>query len=265
MNRVIFVYMILAAGIVGCKDKSLSNPDTSDEQKSTATIDLSSVESLVAYSEQLDEKLAKNGTAMPSLSFSNDDESFRVVLHTLQNVPVKMEEHFMSNRKVTSSGIRTFYISNDSIIMAKELREEMFADGSFQMVEMHTFYKNGKTFKTIERSALYQEELPNSPFREITVTDIPVTNAKQILSLTGPYQTNYLGSLEAAGSTFLLLGDPSPNGFTTALLLEFRDPFVKMLLDQKDKYKGKRLQIEFETVTYEGVEYQAYRKGKLAE
>jgi hypothetical protein len=264
MNRVIFVYMILAAVIVGCKDKSLSNPETTNEQENAATIDLSSVESLVAYSEQLDEKLAENGIAMPSLSFSNDDESFRVVLHTLQNVPVKLEEHFMSNQ-VTSSGIRTFYLSNDSVILAKELREEMFPDGSFQMVEMHTFYTNGKAIKTIERSAIYQEELPNSPFREITMKDISVTNAKQILSLTGPYQTNYLGSLEAAGSTFLLLGDPAPNGFTTALLLEFRDPFVKMLLDQKDKYKGKRLQIEFEIVTHEGVEYQAYRKGKLAE
>lgn len=247
-----------------CQDKTLNTADADEVTSELVAPDLSSVEAMMAYAEKVDQQVNDVGKVIPSLSFSNDDESFQVNVFTLQNLPVKIEEHFMSNRD-NVSGIRTFYLNQDTLVLVKELRDELFPDGSFQMRETQTFYERGKAVRTIERVAPYQEDLPYATFQDVNLRDISMANAKQILSTSGSYQTNYLGYLEAAGSTFLLLGDSAPNGFTTALLLEYRDPFVKMLLDQKEKYKGKRLQVEFETVSYEGVEYQAYRKGKVQE
>jgi hypothetical protein len=264
MKKLALLFLTASYLVVGCKDKSIDGNAITDDTAPQENLDLRSVESLLAYAEKVDLQLSESGKMMPSLSFSNDDENYKVVLYTLQNLPVKVEEHFMSNSK-NSSGIRTFYLKNDTLLMTKELRDELFPDGSFQMRETQLFYEKGKLVKTIERSALYEEDLQFAAFKESNSKEINMDNARQILSLSGPYQTNYLGHLEAAGSTFLLLGDAAPTGFTTALLLEYRDPFVKMLLDQKEKFKGKRLQVEFEVVSYEGVEYQAYRSGKLVE
>lgn len=250
-----------------CEDKkrAVHNATSQDttapenhESGSTSTEDYD----LNLWVSEIDAEIENEEKAAYSLQFSNEQEEVQAILYYVGETPSRLDEKF-SDYVTKTYGKRSYYLMNEQLVVSKEVKEELLPDSTYQMRETITFYENGMAKKSQTKVAPYEEELIYSDYTEIPVTAHPFKNTLDVLNREGDYETYFLDLVETSTSTFILLSNRQSPKKTTALMLEYRDSFANELLQNKKKYIGKKVEVEFEIASNQGMTYQAYRGGKF--
>jgi len=251
-----------------CEDKkravhNATSQDTTapenQESGSTSTEDYD----LNLWVSEIDAEIENEEKAAYSLQFSNEQEEVQAILYYVGETPSRLDEKF-SDYVTKTYGKRSYYLMNEQLVVSKEVKEELLPDSTYQMRETITFYENGMAKKSQTKVAPYEEELIYSDYTEIPVTAHPFKNTLDVLNREGDYETYFLDLVETSTSTFILLSNRQSPKKTTALMLEYRDSFANELLQNKKKYIGKKVEVEFEIASNQGMTYQAYRGGKFS-
>jgi hypothetical protein len=65
--------------------------------------------------------------------------------------------------------------------------------------------------------------------------------------------------------SYIILGPDDPNGFTTALRLDYKDQMISILASDPEQYIGTKVKVNFQVHTDRGFEFQVYGGGELVE
>lgn len=262
IKQLLFIVLTLSI-LVGCEDKKKnSNVESNleNELSDTNTID-NSLENSIAEIDQLTENPSQ---VAYSMSFTNDIEDIQIEVLFIGDQPLKINERFTHTLDHTY-GVRTYYLSGQELIATKEVKEEMAADSTFHMRETRNQYVGGKLTYGETRIATYEEELELYAFEKMQPVEYDFERVMAMLKNTGEYVMSFADIIETPNATYLLLKTQGSPALSSAVMLEYRDAFTDQLLANKKKFVGKKVDLEIEMTTRDGMTYQAYRSGRFIE
>ena len=220
--------------------------------------------------EQLEEKMAaiennKDLLVVNSLNYNNNAGSTASAIAYLdaQKYTVKMDEIF-SDVTTGNYGTYTFYIENGKKIVSKEV----YFDNELKVpifVERISFYdKNQKVIYTKERTASYEEDLPQMQFQIAKLKDCPLDRTMRILNQEKDFETTFQGFASDGSTKFLLVGENTPDGYASSLAVQRLDKEIDKLSMNEKAMIGKKLEIQYDVMVDEqGLSFQILQSVKI--
>lgn len=259
----LFIAIVISSFLLACEDKkkgsrveSIQENELSENQTMNNTL-----ENIIAEIDQLTENPSQLAYSM---SFSNDVEDIQLEVVFIGDQPKKINERF-SHTLDHTYGVRSYYLEDQELIAVKEVKEEMTADSSYHMRETRNQYASGKLTFSETRVATYEEELELYAFEKTQPVHFDFERVMAMLHNTGEYVMSFADIIETPNATYLLFKTQGTPALSTAVMLEYRDSFTDELLGNKKKYVGKKVELEIEMATRDGMTYQAYRSGRFIE
>ena len=182
------------------------------------------------------------------------------------------------------------FSQNDPAILYTEQIEEangityrslFFKQGLPVFVEEHTMkiepgftsyihrkvYLNGAIIlKALEKTALSEEELETTPFKEITMTrnQFDFKRAEEAINQTGDYEMKFDEFLVVDPVSYLVLKNEQ-SGYSVALLLMQGDETLNLLYENQEKYRGKTIVAYHEFMDFGGMQQMVYTAAQIVE
>jgi hypothetical protein len=250
--------------LTACEDKKKNSEVVESNQKSEVAQNSMKDNSLTNIITEIDELTETPSQVAYSMSFSNDIEDIQIEVLFVGDTPAKINERF-SYAAYNTYGIRSYYLQENKLIASKEVKEEMGSDSSYFMRETRIQYENGQPILSQTRVATYEEELDGYTFKPVEPAFHDFERVMAMLNNTGEFVMSFTDIIETPNATYLLLKTQGSPALSSAVMLEYRDSFTDLLLSNKKKYKGKKVDLEIEMATRDGMTYQAYRSGRFLE
>jgi hypothetical protein len=257
------IIFTLLLGTQSCKDKTKQSAEQEKKGIRAGNANVSEP-ATDRYVQKIDRLPLENMPYLSSLNYSNDDHELSVKAYLQDSSIVKIIERYVDKKKQII-GHHIFYMKDGNLIFARQIQQEPLPDSSSFMHEIVSYYKAGKPTKSAERKTNFEEDLSNTPLEACAIKDMKFDEINTIFNQEGPYETNFLGFIEAGSFKFLWIGKDDKKGLTSALLIEVEDPFMSDLIKNEKKYLGKRLEVNYELSNIQGINYQVYRGGHFAE
>jgi hypothetical protein len=247
--------------ITSCGTKNQS-PDKIIEEK------LSITESLNAEITAIEQEITTNAQTASSLRYSKENgESVVVAAYFDPSGNILKIEEFFTQKNNGSNGLKSFYLRNNKPFATKEY----FADNSNakapKFVDRISYYdENEKIIQTIEKKVDFEEDLDNTEYVVVPPVSCSINRAQQVLNQEGEFETTFQGFVHVDVLSYLVVGEPKPNGYTSALRADYEDGMLKELLKNEKKHLNRKIRVEFNTITDpSGFEYQVYLGAKFVE
>ena len=164
-----------------------------------------------------------------------------------QNQVVKMIERIA---KPGSSAVYSnhFYFKDGKKYATKQFFEETTA-GSTQFVELLSYYDAKEQVKaTKRRTAEFEEFLEQVPYMVAQNVDCSLDRALSIINQTGEFETTFQGFVDMDGFKFLIVGENSKEGFSSAIIVQQLSPLILELRAREKQMIGTPLRVEFQTI-----------------
>lgn len=188
---------------------------------------------------------------MNSLSYGKEDGSSAMaqVFVDDSSRAVKIAERYTTS-KSSSYQSNYFYYKKGEKVATKQYFEEGEGEKA-HFVELVTYYTNGKPTLAKRRQAEYEDELEYAEFQKAEPKELKEDNVNDIFNQVGPYSTTFQGFIQSQedGTLYLIVGEDTPTGYTSALMVQQRVPIINRLLSDQLAYVGKELVVEFETLS----------------
>jgi hypothetical protein len=162
-----------------------------------------------------------------------------------QSQVVKMIERIA---KPGSSAVYSnhFYFKEGKKYATKQFFEESVGDSTY-FVELLSYYDAAEKVKaTKRRTAVYEDFL--EPYMVAQNVDCSVDRAYSIINQTGEFETTFQGFVNMDGFQFLIVGENSKAGFSSAIIVQQLSPLIIELRDRERQMIGTPLRVEFQTI-----------------
>lgn len=203
--------------------------------------------SLEAYMDSVDNG---NYHTLSSLSYNKEDGSAaeaQLLVDDSSRVVLMAERYITPESSSYQSNF--IYFKGGQRVATKEYYEiGDMENGSF--IERITYYVDGKPKVAKKREAEYEDELMYQEFQTTDAEFLSDDNINQIFNQEGPYATTFQGFIQSNedGELYLLVGEDSPTGFTSAIMVQQLTPILKRLKESQMEFIGTPLKVEFENV-----------------
>ncbi len=241
--------------LISCGQKSQNQIDRDEVFSESTPLEQAEfkIEQLISKTETNDKLVVMN-----SLYFTKSDLSSIEVFAYLdhKNNIVKIEEKYIdASKKYSSTNI--YYINKGKKYATKE-RFSTNKGKNSRYTERVSFYDNKENvILSKSRNAVYEEDLEASSFTNIPFYNCPITRAMNVINQSGEFETKFQGFVINGPDSYLLVGDSGENGYVSSLMIQFHTALTKKLLNDQEKYFGKKLKVEFQKMTEgSGFEYQ---------
>ena len=253
MKNIFYVSLIFTI-LVSCSSKteklghSNGHNSFTNKEKNESEIEIRIADT------DLQEKL----DVMNSLYFTKEDGSSFEVKGFLdkKGAVLKVEEKFLDG-KTGEYGTVLFYVFKGKKYASKERFEDKKGSKP-TFIERISFYdQNEKVVSTKTRKAFYEEDLDAQPFETIDFYDCSIQKAMNALNQEGEFETRFQGYILNGSSSFLTVGESKPNGYISALMVQYNNSTTEKLRKNQEISVGKKLNLNFQKVTDEnGFEFQ---------
>lgn len=216
----------------------------------------------VAYEDYISQIDANDSLGVGNSLFyskGNDDFTEVELFVNDEGEMVKMIESYTQTTQTVAKNI--FYLKEGKKFASKELYE-VNKNGEFSFIERVTYYdKKEKPLVTKERTAPFEQDLELETFKSTKKQDCNMQRALNILDQKGEFSTTYQGYVKEAGFTYIIVGGPGKEDFTSSLLVQYEDATIKKLIANEKAMIGTPLIVDFQVVEDpgEGFEYQILR------
>ena len=247
MTKILYFAFVLTL-IVACKGKTASDEESNEAISQTPenVKAESEIEKRIAFTD-----LQENLEVVNSLYFTKDDGSsldVKAFLDKSQTI-VKVEERYV-DKNIDTYGTTIFYIHNGKKYASKERFEEK-SEGKVYFVERVSFYDaKEKVINSKIRKADFEEELDSKIFEQIAKVDCPIKRAMDAINQEGDFETRFQGFVVSGRDTYITVGK-TPDGYISALLMQYKTPFTNKLEKNQAQSIGKKLDIEFQKMVDE--------------
>ncbi|WP_341900749.1 hypothetical protein [Fluviicola taffensis] len=261
-----YIFPLLLLGLASCGSDNSSENKTEDKKvivkhfKNEAEMDAHVLE-LKKITESAD--LLAN-----SLHYEKGEEGIMIeVIGHLDSATVLqiLEEQF-SDGNGKSNGKRFYYLNNGLPFVTQELIDYVDGANEAVFIDRVSYYdEKGKIIKTKERRASFEDDINNMSYKAAPLQPISMNRAMAALKSEKEFATTFQGFVHQDIFSYLIVGPNDPNGFTSALRLDYKDELINTLSGNEDMYMGSTLQVKFEIHTDRGFRFQVYAGGKLVD
>lgn len=243
MKLIKFSAFLLLFVFSACTDKQITST-TENEKKQIPPV-FQDAESYAADVDQLTLQEAS------SLSYSKPDGSFIEVslFANDSNEVVKLIE-YLGTGNGGSVNKTIFYYKDNKKVLSRELFDDS-DNKRTSFVERVTYYKENKAKLTKQRMASYEELIENETFQVVQTKECSDERAYDALKQIGEFETTFQGFVKDDALLYMLVGPNTSDGYVSSLVVQLTTPLIQKLLSNEKAMIGKRLKVEFETMTGE--------------
>lgn len=262
MIKYIFPLVLL---IVSCGGDKAAN--TSDKAQGAIVKSFKNEAEMDEYVLELIALTEASGMVANSLHYEKSDGTFEEVIgHMDRDNKIHIIEEQYGEGAGKTTGMRYFYLNqNGKPFVTRELIDEITGDRA-QFVDRVTYYdKNGGVIKTKERRADYQDEIDRVAYKPVPKKGVSIDKAWRALNSEKEFQTTFQGFVSQDVMSYLIVGENTPDGFTSALRLDYKDQLIQILNNNPDAYIGEKLTVNFQVHEDGALEFQIYAGGKFVE
>ncbi|XOV65812.1 MAG: hypothetical protein ACFHU9_09250 [Fluviicola sp.] len=244
--------LILGSAVLlwtACSDETPDKSETKSKKKPAPKEVYAENESAGEYEDYMAVVDSRNDFFIGSSMFysKNPDisgENYQVylLLDSTSNI-VRIEEQYTKERG--GSLLRNFHYFKDGDRVASK---EYFNKGEGEnelFYERVTYYEDGKPVTSKLRSNRFEEYLENELFKIVSPVSCPLERAQRAIAQEGEFQTNFMGVTKNAGLFYIEVGEGDPKGYSTNLLVQQVTPLVQDMINNPNKYKGKKVKVDF--------------------
>lgn len=163
--------------------------------------------------------------------------------------PIKIIEYFMGGN-YAPQGDRHFYLENNEVIGYQENLDVWIDSMQNNYIENRTVYEKGEPVLTQTRTAITHDEIHEVEWSKTIAASRSIDKVIRLLNGTGEFETHFI-SIINANSLFLLFGEAKEeinDRYTTAVRVDEITPFIQDLLDNREEYKFRPVNIQFTVV-----------------
>jgi hypothetical protein len=103
-------------------------------------------------------------------------------------------------------------------------------------------------------------------YKPVPLIGIKMDRAMRAINQEKEFETTFQGFVDSDLFTYLSVGENNPDGFRSALRLDYKDELILMLRSNQDGYLGEKLRVNYEKrVQDNGFSFQVYAGGKFAD
>jgi hypothetical protein len=241
--------------LLGCTSSTTKGEDTDTTVRSASSLELLAVQ---LEKQMADTDLQNKLEVIHSLHYTKDDGSSIEASATLNRSKeiIKVEESFI-DKMANSYGTTIFYIKNKKKYASKERFEERTSTEAYFVERVSYYDENEKVVQTRIRKAPYEEDLDAMIFEIVANHDCSIHRAMQAINQEGPFTTYFQGFVISGITSYLIVGESGDNGYVSAVMLQYKTTSTNRLLQNQEKYLGKKLDIEFQKmVDNNGLQFQ---------
>ncbi|MEJ6776497.1 MAG: hypothetical protein QNK85_04150 [Crocinitomicaceae bacterium] len=256
-----FVILLVSASFIGCQEDKgnvSSESDIEIVQYAASEIELNYKQ--YALYVDADTSLRKGN----SLYYSREDGATMEVFISVddEDETIKIEELY-SNAGSASLCSNTFYFKNGKKNISRELFEEgNEVTGNF--TERISYYDEKEIpIQTLERKAEYEDQLEFEQFSVVKKYNCSTKRALMVLNQEGEFASTFQGFISEGPYLYLIVGENEKTGFTSSLVVQYQDQTIQELKAYDKEMIGKGIQVEFETLSSQGYEYQILKSIRL--
>lgn len=244
MKIIHFTAFFFLFALMACNNKPAVNPEIENEQGQIPPV----FQDAEAYAAEVDQQTLQEAS---SLSYSKQDGSFIEVslFANDSNQVVKLIE-YIGTGNGGSVNKTIFYYKEDKKFLTKELYDDSDQKRT-SFVERVTYYENGKAKLTKQREASYEEFIENETFNIVQTKECKDERAYNALKQIGEFETTFQGFVKDEALLYMLVGPNTPDGYVSSLVVQLTTPVIQKLLANEKGMIGKKLKVEFETMTGE--------------
>lgn len=260
-----YIFPVLLIGLVSCGSDQTDQPAV--KEKKVIVKHFKNEAEMDAHVLQLKKITEASGLIANSLHYEKADGTMIEVIGHLDstNVIQILEEQFSDGNGKTN-GTRFYFLNDGKPFMTQELIDQIDGTNEAVFIDRISYYdEKGKILKTKERTASFQDDINKSKYKPAPLHPIKMDRAMDALNSEKEFSTTFQGFVHQDIFSYLILGADDPNGFTTALRLDYRDQLVNILYSDPDKYLGAKVKVNFEVHDDRGFEFQVYAGGKFVD
>lgn len=215
----------------------------------------------------IDTLIERVGLTANSLAYSKENgESVKVNAYLSENHEILKMEEVYSKPDNGGNGSTVFYLNGKYPLVSIEKFEDYTNPAAPKFVEKISYYDgNGKVLSTKARSAKFEEELEGAVFVVEDKKEVSPQRAFDILNQKGEFETTFQGFVESEPLDYMIVGEPKQDGYTSALRIEFQDPFIGEAFKEQKKYINRKIRVSFQSGNLNGYQYQIYTGANWAD
>lgn len=264
MLKYIFPLMLLLAACGGNSEE----PSKKDEKNAPVVVSFANEADMDRRMIEIDTLVNRSGLVASSLYFSKGEtgESIQVEGHMNEENAIMKLEEFFNDGNGKNSGKRIYYLNGGKPFAIHELFDDVSGPKP-QFVDRISYYdENGKVLKTKERRGDFQELTEGMIYRPTGVVTQTMDRAMRALNQEKEFETTFQGFIHQDIFSYIVVGENTPNGFHSALRLDYKDPLIMTLSANEEGYMGEKLRVNYEKhIDETGFEFQVYAGGKFAD
>lgn len=260
-----YIFPLLLVGLVSCGSDNSAEKNT--EEKKTVVTHFKNEAEMDQQVLELKKITEASDIIANSLHYEKSDGQMIEVIGHLDtaNVLQIIEEQFSEGNGKTN-GTRYYFLNNGKPFVTQELIDQVNGENEAVFIDRISYYdEKGKIIKTKERSASFQDDINGMKYKPTALHPISSDRAMDALNSKKEFATTFQGFVNQDMFSYIILGANDPNGFTTALRLDYKDQLINILASDPEKYLGANVKVNFEVHNDRGFEFQVYAGGKFVD
>jgi hypothetical protein len=260
-----YIFPLLLIGLASCG--SDNSTEKSPEEKKSIVKHFKNEAEMDQQVLQLKKITESSDLIANSLHYEKGDGQMMEVIGYLDttNVLQILEEQFSEGNGKTN-GTRFYFLNNGKPFVIQELIDQVNGSNEAVFIDRISYYDaKGKIIKTKQRSASFQDDVNGMKYKPAPLHPLNADRAMNVLNSQKEFATTFQGFVNQDMFSYIILGEDDPNGFTTALRLDYKDQLVNILASDPEKYMGAHVKVNFEVHTDRGFEFQVYAGGKFVD
>lgn len=195
-----------------------------------------------------------------------DGSSIEVIGHVDKTSVLQIVEEVFSGGNGKTNGTIFYYLQNGKPFVTQELIDEVNEQNEGVFIDRISYYDvNGKVIKTKERRASFQDDIVNESYKAVPLHAVSIDRAMRALNSEKEFETTFQGFVHQDMFSYLIVGENTPDGYTTALRLDYKDQLINVLNSDPKKYIGSKIKLNFENHEDRGFHFQVYAGGKFVD
>jgi len=238
-----------------CDDRSLSESTLNQLNAESEIYDW------LAYIQDADALLESEGERFESLVFTSDVSETKAVFW-YHNDTLRIIRHQIRDLQTNKQLEISYYFEASGLVLVQELIDSPVSEDEMQTEEYITFHQNEKPVRSW--SNLWHGDFADPlQYKETSLRNADFLQTIDMYSLKGDFQLKFDDFLVNDQDTYLLVETVGKDAYIAALKVERLDNFLSELYNNKSKYKGSPIQIDYQVVNESGWIFSYYRSGKF--
>lgn len=260
-----YIFPLLLVGLVSCGSDNSTEEKT--EEKKVIVKHFKNESEMDKHVLQLKKITESSGLIANSLHYEKGDGTMIEVIGHLDtaNVIQIVEEQFSEGNGKTN-GTRFYFLNDGKPFVIQELIDQINGTNEAVFIDRISYYdEKGKIIKTKQRSASFEDDIYSMSYKPAPLHPLTIDRAMNVLESKKEFTTTFQGFVNQDMFSYIILGTDDPNGYTTALRLDYKDQLINILASDPEKYMGANVKANFEVHNDRGFEFQVYAGGKFVD